>query len=552
MADLSWGLKRKRAMLADAALNDESMPEVEGLPILPGISDPSSLGDILDSNSDSSHSNARDGYFDSTITTPMTQSSPQSTPRHPSDVNKVFQCTFDSCSKAFNRPAKLEQHLRSHTNTRPFVCPHAPCTKSFLRDAHLKHHIKSAHSDIRAHACTWEGCEKRFLTPTRLRRHEAAHEGREKFKCPADGCGQTFRKHSTLQNHVAKVHDKVKPFICAFLKDDGKRCNAGFDTAYKLRDHEGRLHSTKRHVCTICSQLEVASSAEDYMDRNNACFSTYMALQEHIASDHPPRCTECGLECVSQATLRGHIEICHSSLTLDERKTHMCPQSGCEASFTKKGNLNTHIRTVHAEKRFPCDVSTVAGIKGVEKGSGDRACGDSFATKGQMIQHVRTAHLGLPDTKPAKSRKQKRAGRRGTSAMERLTGMDDNDDDIACPVPQCEWTFFRKYDLEQHLVASHAFSSSDIWSLKVNAASTNQAWDPQQLPGMNATFTTSYSLASGGASEESMYYTDGEHRSQDRFWLGGSNNLEGNASNRSHQWVDDEMEMRRLIDDLDG
>ena len=98
-----------------------------------------------------------------TPTTPLTAP----LQRHPSDANKNHQCPYQDCSKSFNRPAKLAQHVRSHTNERPFVCPHAPCTKNFLRQWHLTHHIKSAHKAERNHVCDRENCAKSFLKATR-------------------------------------------------------------------------------------------------------------------------------------------------------------------------------------------------------------------------------------------------------------------------------------------------------------------------------------------------------------------------------------------------
>ncbi|PHH67547.1 hypothetical protein CDD83_6529 [Cordyceps sp. RAO-2017] len=53
--------------------------------------------------------------------TPVTAAT---TPRakFPSDL-KTLACTWPGCGKTFNRPARLRDHLNSHTNRRPFKCP---------------------------------------------------------------------------------------------------------------------------------------------------------------------------------------------------------------------------------------------------------------------------------------------------------------------------------------------------------------------------------------------------------------------------------------------
>ena len=278
-----------------------------------------------------------------TNATPLTPQSSGS-PQYPSNVKKI-PCTFDGCHKLFNRQAKLIQHLRSHTGTRPFVCSHDFCNKAYLRDSHLQHHIKSAHTQIRDYVCTWKGCEKAFATGTRFRRHIAAHEGNTKV-CTVDGCGQVFRKHSTMEAHISKVHRGIKPYVCQFLDEDaGKMCGMAFDKPAQLRSHEGRMHSRNTFECTIC--------LPDPDGNVRPLFPTYGVLQEHIKTDHPPTCEQCGLACSTKSALKSHIEIKHGATKLEERKNIVCPEPGCGKGFTKKGNLNVHVQSAHNDTR-PC------------------------------------------------------------------------------------------------------------------------------------------------------------------------------------------------------
>ena len=396
--------------------------------------------------------------------TPVTSLSSKASPRFPSNL-KTIPCSFPDCDKMFNRLAKLNQHLRSHTNTRPFVCPHPPCTKDFLRDSHLKHHIKSAHSNVREYVCPREGCGKSFVTGTRLRKHNAVHEGQDKFRCQVTGCGQSFRKHGTLQRHVTVVHEGKKPYICQLLDEKGVSCGAGFQSAGMLKSHEGRVHGSTRFYCVVCSP-----EGPENVERKG--FSTYAALQAHTASEHPPTCLECGLRCASNRELKVHVEVQHGSLGVDERRTHACPENGCGRAFTSKGNLTTHIQKVHAGKRFVCGSVDLNDLHKIEGWDGSDACGRAYTSKLSLEEHIRTAHLGLDrarkESKGADSSQPPRTSRKkATSSLLWLTGSGyENEKEsgrgIACLLSYCDYRFMREIDLQSHLELHHGMACSMI------------------------------------------------------------------------------------------
>ncbi|KAH3674899.1 hypothetical protein WICMUC_002972 [Wickerhamomyces mucosus] len=77
-----------------------------------------------------------------------------------------YKCLISSCGKAYSRPSLLAQHMRAHSNERPFKCPN--CSKSFLRESHLKTHSWT-HSDDKPIKCSY--CSKTFVTNQQLWRH---------------------------------------------------------------------------------------------------------------------------------------------------------------------------------------------------------------------------------------------------------------------------------------------------------------------------------------------------------------------------------------------
>lgn len=353
------------------------------------------------------------------------------------------------------------------------MCPHAPCTKDFLRESHLKHHIKSAHSGIRDYACEWEGCGKSFITATRLRRHYAAHEGREKFRCTITGCGQSFRKHGTLQKHITTLHEGRDPFECIELNEDGQECGAGFDTEGKLKSHVGRVHGTKTYVCTICSFQNDNNHAHTVLDGLDTVFSSHATLQAHLASEHPPTCTECGLECTSQSALKSHIEVIHGDLSIDERRTHICPEPDCGRGFTKKGNLNAHIQISHNGKRFICGAVDPKNLNHVGDWDGSDACGEVSTSKRNLERHIRAVHLGLESSGTAKEKGKRDTAKESShnnqvSIFTRLTGAGyekDSGRHILCLAPGCDYRFTRDYDLEIHLQARHGLADAEVQEL---------------------------------------------------------------------------------------
>ena len=342
--------------------------------------------------------------------TPLT--APSTSPNlRPSDL-KTLACPYDNCPKTFNRKARLDEHLRSHTNTRPFKCPH--CPKDFLRDTHLKHHVKSAHSDIRDYTCSYHGCGKNFATGTRLRRHEATHAGHDKYRCTGyEGCNQTFRKRETLNRHVLQDHHQIDPFQCTEIDCvTGEPCQKSFDTVTKLKSHQRSMHDPTKFSCAICVQVQtvIYRDAFDGDGLDGAYFATYAALKKHIEIEHPPTCAHCPLKFKTPKELSRHVELVHDIVDpklLPQAEPHECPYSDCDRTFSKKGNLNVHIRTFHEKRRdFVCGQTEVSILE-IDPDMELTGCGRDFTSKSSLEEHIRTAHLGMQAKRVGQNKKRK-------------------------------------------------------------------------------------------------------------------------------------------------
>lgn len=206
---------------------------------------------------------------------------------------------------------------------------------------------------------------------------------------------------------------------------------------------------------------------------NDLSFASYAELQAHIKSVHPPECPHCSFRCETSRELRRHLEISHGEVSLEDRRQFPCSVPGCGRSFTKKGNLTVHIRTVHdGEKRFVCGESDLSSSKKVVGWDGADACGKRYSSKIALEEHVRTTHMGLPSSKAERRERlglTKETNKRPTnsqiSTMTLLTGegyADESGRHIPCFVSECRYRFFRDYDLWVHMRSKHGCEESNI------------------------------------------------------------------------------------------
>jgi len=400
-------------------------------------------------------------------------------PSSPSQVSKCrprekkFFCDFPDCDKAYSRPCRLSEHLRSHTNERPFACTRDGCEKTFLRDTHLKRHISMQHDEIRDWICDWPGCDKGFTTGQHMRAHRQRHDKKAQFTCSGyDDCEMVFRKQETLDRHVAQVHFNDAYYTCdQLLSDLGRVCNKKFRQQHSLEKHKQREHQEDlRFFCTECNS----------MDPNDAVvqvgFKTHNDLQKHVKEAHPPKCDMCDFVCATAGQLKAHIDIQHQDL--DERRTIPCQESTCDRLFTKKGNMMVHYKSVHEEQKFVCGQYDISDSVIAPDWDGSGACGHGFAAKASLEKHVRTQHLKLPIQLSESREKRKQRKARMSERLQvdpmlieggataSLTGHGyDLDRQYPCVVEDCLHRFTRVYDIKVHLTASHHMTSSEAHEL---------------------------------------------------------------------------------------
>ncbi|KAH8752515.1 hypothetical protein F5883DRAFT_576329 [Diaporthe sp. PMI_573] len=372
---------------------------------------------------------------------------------YPSE-QKTSKCTWPGCPKTFNRPARLVAHLRSHTNERPYKCTHEGCDKDYTESKHLKLHLIS-HTKETKYKC--DTCDKSFATGTRLRRHQAVHEGQERFRCrDYPPCNQSFRKHQTLQRHVLKEHQGKKAYPCTH-----EGCGESYDSANSLRSHRERDHGEIRFWCGEC--CEDAAQNPDDETKQPVGFTTQFLLDAHMRQDHV-NCIFCDVRFAGAYQLEQHMEMYHSGLSVEDRKTVPCAFPGCAKKFTKKANMNSHYRTAHEGKRFVCGKVNTFDVVGLEDWNWtEEGCGEGFVDKAKMAQHILFVHLGRPRPAPDTSSTYAPKAKPSASFLNVISGVANQERrQIVCTAPGCTARFIRYADLHNHVQAQHPEHANEV------------------------------------------------------------------------------------------
>ncbi|KAH7108252.1 hypothetical protein BKA62DRAFT_681624 [Auriculariales sp. MPI-PUGE-AT-0066] len=393
---------------------------------------------------------------------------------------KRYGCTYDGCDKAYTKPSRLEEHVRSHTGERPFKC--LSCNKSYLRESHLHAHARThMNASEKLFKCATDDCERAFWTGTQLKVHQQVHKGVKPFACTVSECGAGFAKHNQLRAHVAEAHSPpgTKPFQC-----EHEGCDKSFATNQKLTAHN-KTHLEKRYACMHPSCV----SAENVL-----IFTKWTQLQHHLRTAHPPTCPHpsCGNRTFANpANLRAHL-LLHSQKDAETQiatdptsvnsepdeddeppakrrrggdigRDWKCSEDDCDKAFKSKKALRTHTKISHLGLReFNCD---------------HEGCGKTFGYKHLVQRHVLKAHSTQPSSSDSDAMSLSDAETitdGPTSLIDLITGKSYSERKgvskqqlVQCPWPahlngqeasnvtSCQFTFSRAYDLRRHLKAEH-------------------------------------------------------------------------------------------------
>lgn len=230
-----------------------------------------------------------------------------------------YKCSYPECEWAFESNYKLQRHLQSHGNEKPFVCE--LCKKAFSYqynlNSHLKTHEKKARektlnniiqlrdaisSHLYSIKCTKKNCAQSFETKEELQDHIKNHE--LKYHCSYENCSKRFKKPSLLKLHEG-THNNELPFKCTFEK-----CNKAYVNHQRLKRHMLTHENKKQYQCKL-----------------ESCGKSFNRVQY----------------------LKAHMRI-H-----EDKKGFSCPVANCERSFVCAETLKVHLQRHVNFRPFKCD-----------------------------------------------------------------------------------------------------------------------------------------------------------------------------------------------------
>ncbi|CAM6125277.1 unnamed protein product [Calypogeia fissa] len=250
---------------------------------------------------------------------------------------KEYVCK--KCGISVKKPALLIQHMRSHSDQKPFVCPERDCGCAYKRKDHLNRHMKK-HQGV-LYFCPQPGCDEKFTVNSNLQRH---------------------LKHHDERKHSKSVGEKIH--VCSWPD-----CGMAFKYPSLLQTHKGRVHEKLEYAELIC----IYPGCGDQ-------FSSEKALVEHAETCHPYLlCEVCG-ETIPRKSFLRHARTHGARVPCEV----VCPHDGCGKTYTRESNLRVHVRSVHLNlKPFTCS---------------HEGCNKTYAHKSALDGHGQSGVHSLPTT----------------------------------------------------------------------------------------------------------------------------------------------------------
>ena len=311
---------------------------------------------------------------------------------------KAYNCA--ECGEEFQKYADLVMH-RKEVHTLVDNTP-LEVEETVLESGIITYFNKDkANSMDTSHPC--KDCGKIFLRKDDLSyHHEISHtDGRGKTKSAfkdksysCEECGETFLFKYKLKIHINNKHlndagTSAKDFICGVC---GSKLGSLPGLTFHMRKHHNKVLNYKKSNEYLCNDCGIIATSQKKLKEHqqaqcgNAskeqvqceiCGKTVLkvSLKMHrikMHSDFKEQCDQCGERYATKTDLLRHINVVHLNILLytckicNEKfptsdalryhrvKVHEKPSFFCQLcpkSYKRVGELNTHIKRAHNDRR---------------------------------------------------------------------------------------------------------------------------------------------------------------------------------------------------------
>lgn len=233
---------------------------------------------------------------------------------------------------------------------------------------------------------------------SRCQTSQSAGVRQERLRC--ESCGLRFENADELTSHVRNVHKTLSRRPSQSLSWRCPGCKRVFGSMQEVTEHV--LVAGQQYV----AEGESASGEDDERDEFNPNTDEQQASEGKVGHLF---CRECAKMFRSERHLRRHFNVAHGGLGTvmfacglqncfalpfptrsglqrhlrvvhGDRSKFPCPHQGCHKSYSIRGELNRHFKTVHTPKRFTCSFE---------------GCDSKFSLKYKLVQHMQKVHYDL-------------------------------------------------------------------------------------------------------------------------------------------------------------
>ncbi|XP_061390404.1 zinc finger protein 331-like [Musca vetustissima] len=254
------------------------------------------------------------------------------------DATKKSTLKCELCKKHFRFRHRYEAHRRKHQGLPGYPCTYDKCTRAFNRLDHLRSHLNEHNGIPDVFQCNIDGCIMEYKCLSGLNKHKrSVHKcGKELKTYTCDICGKVLTSPRSLNGHKYIHVDKSEwPFVC-----EVKSCGRRFRLMSQLIIHKKRHAGIKNYICPYCGV------------RKTTCTELKIHINCHTFEQKYP-CEFCAKVFKSVGVMRTHVHRVHEGKKPANYKLFKC--DFCDGKFTSLQTKKFHEMTHRGEKPYSCE-----------------------------------------------------------------------------------------------------------------------------------------------------------------------------------------------------